>query len=141
MDKGVEIAFQLSNGTEDRELVMAMSNIVGNEFKAEMGVDWRIFHVSLGENKYFRVLYAGPHLSKLHPLNEKRIRERFDELSHKSYKEVMEECNRAKKTGNFTSQPIQEKKEEYNLWQDKLWDYICSPNQKKRVMLEIKFME
>jgi len=124
MEKGVEIAFQLSNGTEDRELVMAMSNIVGNEFKAEMGVDWRIFHVTLGENKYFRVLYAGPHLSKLHPLNEKRIRERFDELSHKSYKEVMEEYNRAKKTGNFTSQPIQEKKEEYNLWQDKLWDYI-----------------
>lgn len=124
MEKGVEIAFQLSNGTEDRELVMAMSNIVGNEFKAEMGVDWRIFHVTLGENKYFRVLYAGPHLSKLHSLNEKRIRERFDELSHKSYKEVMEEYKQVKKTGNFTSQPIQEKKEEYNLWQDKLWDYI-----------------
>ncbi|QRF74968.1 hypothetical protein Thermo_00461 [Thermoplasmatales archaeon] len=83
MEKGVEIAFQLSNGSEDRELVMAMSNIVGNEFKAELGVDWRIFHVTLGENRYFRVLYAGPHLSKLHPLNEKRIRERFDELSHK----------------------------------------------------------
>ena len=124
MEKGVEIAFQLSNGTEDRELVSAMANIVGNEFRSEMDIDWRIFHVTLGENRYFRVLYAGPHLGKLHPVNEKRIRERFDELSHKSYDEVMKEYREIKKKGNFVSQSIQEKKEEYNLWQDKLWDYI-----------------
>ena len=124
MEKGVEIAFQLSNGTEDRELVVAMANIVGNEFSSEMKIDWRIFHVTLGENKYFRVLYAGPRLGKLHPVNEKRIKERFDELSHKSYEEVMEQYKAIKKRGNFISQPIQEKKEEYNLWQDKLWDYI-----------------
>ena len=124
MEKGVEIAFQLSNGTEDRELVSAMANIVGNEFRSEMEIDWRIFHVTLGENRYFRVLYAGPHLGKLHPVNEKRIRERFDELSHKSYEEVMKEYREIKKRENFVSQSIQEKKEEYNLWQDKLWDYI-----------------
>ena len=124
MEKGVEIAFQLSNGTEDRELVVAMANIVGNEFSSEMKIDWRIFHVTLGENKYFRVLYAGPRLGKLHPVNEKRIKERFDELSHKSYEEVMEQYKAIKKKGNFIFQPIQEKKEEYNLWQDKLWDYI-----------------
>ena len=124
MEKGVEIAFQLSNGTEDRELVSAMANIVGNEFRSEMDIDWRIFHVTLGENRYFRVLYAGPHLGKLHPVNEKRIRERFDELSHKGYEEVMKEYREIKKRGNFVSQSIQEKKEEYNLWQDKLWDYI-----------------
>ena len=124
MEKGVEIAFQLSNGTEDRELVSAMANIVGNEFRSEMDIDWRIFHVTLGENRYFRVLYAGPHLGKLHPVNEKRIRERFDELSHKRYDEVMKEYREIKKKGDFVSQSIQEKKEEYNLWQDKLWDYI-----------------
>ncbi|MCL4359095.1 MAG: DUF2004 domain-containing protein [Candidatus Thermoplasmatota archaeon] len=124
MEKGVEIAFQLSNGTEDRELVSAMANIVGNEFRSEMDIDWRIFHVTLGENRYFRVLYAGPHLGKLHPVNEKRIRERFDELSHKDYEEVMKEYREIKKKGGFVSQSIQEKKEEYNLWQDKLWDYI-----------------
>ena len=124
MEKGVEIAFQLSNGTEDRELVSAMANIVGNEFSSEMKIDWRIFHVTLGENKYFRVLYAGPRLGKLHPVNEKRIKERFDELSHKSYEEVRNQYKAIKKKGNFISQPIQEKKEEYNLWQDKLWDYI-----------------
>ncbi|MCL5668125.1 MAG: DUF2004 domain-containing protein [Candidatus Thermoplasmatota archaeon] len=124
MEKGVEIAFQLSNGTEDRELVSAMANIVGNEFRSEMNIDWRIFHVTLGENRYFRVLYAGPHLGKLHPVNEKRIRERFDELSHKDYEEVMKEYREIKKKGGFVSQSIQEKKEEYNLWQDKLWDYI-----------------
>ena len=124
MEKGVEIAFQLSNGTEDRELVSAMANIVGNEFRSEMDIDWRIFHVTLGENRYFRVLYAGPHLGKLHPVNEKRIRERFDELSHKGYEEVMKEYREIKKKGDFVSQSIQEKKEEYNLWQDKLWDYI-----------------
>ena len=124
MEKGVEIAFQLSNGTEDRELVSAMANIVGNEFRSEMDIDWRIFHVTLGENRYFRVLYAGPHLGKLHPVNEKRIRERFDELSHKDYEEVMKEYREIKKKGGFVSQSIQEKKEEYNLWQDKLWEYI-----------------
>ena len=124
MEKGVEIAFQLSNGTEDRELVSAMANLVGNEFRSEMDIDWRIFHVTLGENRYFRVLYAGPHLGKLHPVNEKRIRERFDELSHKDYEEVMKEYREIKKKGGFVSQSIQEKKEEYNLWQDKLWDYI-----------------
>ena len=124
MEKGVEIAFQLSNGTEDRELVSAMANIVGNELRSEMDIDWRIFHVTLGENRYFRVLYAGPHLGKLHPVNEKRIRERFDELSHKDYEEVMKEYREIKKKGGFVSQSIQEKKEEYNLWQDKLWDYI-----------------
>ena len=124
MEKGVEIAFQLSNGTEDRELVAAMANIVGNEFSSEMKIDWRIFHVTLGENKYFRVLYAGPGVGKLHPVNEKRIKERFDELSHKSYEEVMDQYKAIKKKANFISQPIQEKKEEYNLWQDKLWDYI-----------------
>ena len=124
MEKGVEIAFQLSNGTEDRELVSAMANIVGNEFRSEMDIDWRIFHVTLGENRYFRVLYAGPHLGKLHPVNEKRIRGRFDELSHKDYEEVMKEYREIKKKGGFVSQSIQEKKEEYNLWQDKLWDYI-----------------
>ena len=124
MEKGVEIAFQLTNGTEDRELVSAMANIVGNEFRSEMDIDWRIFHVTLGENRYFRVLYAGPHLGKLHPVNEKRIRERFDELSHKDYEEVMKEYREIKKKGGFVSQSIHEKKEEYNLWQDKLWDYI-----------------
>jgi len=124
VEKGVEIAFQLSNGTEDRELVSAMANIVGNEFRGEMEIDWRIFHVTLGENRYFRVLYAGPRLGKLHPVNEKRIKERFDELSHKTYEEVMKEYQVIKKKGNFISQPILEKKEEYNLWQDKLWNYI-----------------
>ncbi|MEM0134165.1 MAG: DUF2004 domain-containing protein, partial [Thermoplasmatales archaeon] len=124
MEKGVEIAFQLSNGTEDRELVRAMSNIVGNELKKEMDVDWRIFHVTLGENKYFRVLYAGPHLGKLHPHNEKMIRERFDNLAHQDYDHVMQQYKQMRKDKNFLTQEIQEKKEEYNLWQDKLWDYI-----------------
>ena len=84
----------------------------------------RIIMNTVRENRYFRVLYAGPHLGKLHPVNEKRIRERFDELSHKGYEEVMKEYREIKKRGNFVSQSIQEKKEEYNLWQDRLWDYI-----------------
>jgi hypothetical protein len=49
VEKGVEIAFQLSNGTEDRELVSAMADIAGNEFRSDMEIDWRIFHVTLGE--------------------------------------------------------------------------------------------
>jgi hypothetical protein len=48
-------------------------------------------------------------------VNEKRVKERFDELSHKSYEEVINQYQVIKKKGNFISQPILEKKEEYNL--------------------------
>ena len=124
MEKGVEIAFQLSSGSDDRALVAAMANIVGNELRSELDLQWRIFHVTLGQDKYFRILYAGPHVGKMHPHNEKRIKERFDNLSHQSYEQVMHEYETMKKDKDFVTQEIQEKKEEYDLWEDRFWTYF-----------------
>jgi hypothetical protein len=124
MDKGVEIAFQLSGQTGDSELVKAMADIVGNEFRDELDIQWRIFHVTLGEEKYFRILYAGPHVGKLHPHNDKMIRERFDELSHQSYDQVIHEYQQLVKQGKIVTQKIHEIKEEYDLWEDRFWAYF-----------------
>ncbi|MGC8515525.1 MAG: DUF2004 domain-containing protein [Thermoplasmata archaeon] len=124
MEKGVEIAFQISSGTGDSQLVKAMADIVGNEFRKEMDLQWRVFHVTLGEEKYFRVLYAGPHVGKLHPHNEKKIRERFDNISHQSYDQVMHEYQALRKQDNILTQQIQEIKEEYDLWEDRFWAYF-----------------
>jgi hypothetical protein len=124
MEKGLEIAFQLSNLTSDSELVKAMADIVGNEFMDELDLQWRIFHVTLGEEKYFRILYAGPHVGKLHPHNDKRIRERFDNLSRLSYDQVMHEYKELSKQGKILTKQIQEIKEEYDLWEDRFWTYF-----------------
>ena len=124
MEKGVEIAFQISSRTSDSELVKAMADIVGNEFRNELDLQWRVFHVTLGEEKYFRILYAGPHVGKLHPHNDKRIRERFDNLSHQSYDQVMREYQALRKQDNILTQEIQEIKEEYDLWEDRFWAYF-----------------
>ena len=51
MEKGVEIAFQISSGNGDSVLVKAMADIVGNEFRNELDLQWRVFHVTLGEEK------------------------------------------------------------------------------------------
>ncbi|MFG1415642.1 MAG: DUF2004 domain-containing protein [Thermoplasmataceae archaeon] len=124
MEKGVEIAFQISSGNGDSVLVKAMADIVGNEFRNELDLQWRVFHVTLGEEKYFRILYAGPHVGKLHPHNEKKIRERFDNLSHQNYDQVMHEYQALKKQDNILTQQIQEIKEEYDLWEDRFWAYF-----------------
>lgn len=124
MEKGVEIAFQISSGNGDIVLVKAMADIVGNEFRNELDLQWRVFHVTLGEEKYFRILYAGPHVGKLHPHNEKKIRERFDKLSHQNYDQVMHEYQALKKQDNILTQQIQEIKEEYDLWEDRFWAYF-----------------
>ena len=81
MEKGLEISFQLKNDREGQETVLALANITGNDMENEFEVDWRIFHVTLGENKFFKVLYTGKKVGKLHPGIEKKIREHFDELS------------------------------------------------------------
>jgi hypothetical protein len=124
MEKGVEIAFQISSRTDDGDLVKALADIVGNEFRNELDLQWRVFHVRLGEEKYFRILYAGPRVGKLHPHNDKRIRERFDNLSHQSYDQVMSEYQELRKKDNILTQQIQEIKEEYDLWEDRFWAYF-----------------
>ena len=89
MEKGLEISFQLKNDREGQETVLALGNITGNDLKGEFDLDWRIFHVTLGENKFFKVLFTGKKVGKLHPGVERKIREHFDELSKLELNELI----------------------------------------------------
>ena len=107
-----------------QETVLALANITGNDMENEFEVDWRIFHVTLGENKFFKVLYTGKKVGKLHPGIEKKIREHFDKLSKLELNDLMREYREKQSSGNFRKVDIKELKEEYDLWQDKFWLYF-----------------
>ena len=124
MEKGLEISFQLSDDHEGIATVMALGNIVGNEMSATMEIDWKIFHVTLEEKKFFKVLFTGSKVSKLHPHVEKMIRDRFDELAHLSQSDLKKQYRDASNRQNFKIVKIKELKEEYDLWQDKFWQYF-----------------
>lgn len=123
MEKGVEITFN-PVGTEAHRIVEALANLVGNEFREENDVEWRIFHVTLGEERFYKVCFTGRKLTRLHPILEKKVKERFDELAHSSEKELMEEYRSRRKSSGFRVMNIQDLKEEYDLWQDNFWKYF-----------------
>ena len=124
MEKGLEISFQLKNDREGQETVLALGNLTGNDMKDELDIEWRIFHVTLGENKFFKVLYTGKKVGKLHPGVEKRIREHFDHLSKMDLNDLLRQYNEKQTDSNFKKVDIKELKEEYDLWQDKFWLYF-----------------
>ena len=124
MNKGIEIAFQLSSSKENREVVLALANLTGNHFTENYVQNWQIFHVTLEEKTFFKVLFSGKGVSKFHPEHEKEIREYFDRLSKLSQSQLMEEYNKGKKNDGFQVKDIRELEEEYDLWQDKFWNYI-----------------
>ena len=124
MSKGLEISFQLSSDREGEKTVLALANITGNRMRKISDLHWRIFHVTLGENKFYKVLFTGPKVSKLHPEFEKQIKEFFDSISHNEYGKLMEMYGREKRSEGFTEEKIMELKEEYDLWQDKFWLYF-----------------
>jgi len=123
--KGVEIAFQIDKDSES-EIVAALGNLTGNYFKNvdNMDITWRIFHVTLDKEKYYRVLYKGDKISNLHPENKKKIKEKFDQLSKTDYNSLMDEYEKASRKPGFEKIGIKELTEEYDLWQDPLWNYI-----------------
>ncbi len=114
MKKGVEISFQLNDSDQNQEIVKALGNLTGNHFLNNYVEKWSIFHVTLGDHVFF----------KLHPAIEKEIKEYFDDLSKSGQEDLMKEYKRAKEKGGFKEVEIKELKEEYDLWQDRLWDYI-----------------
>lgn len=122
---GVEIAFQLNN-EKDENVVLALANLTGNYFKQDekMDITWRIFHVTLDKDKYYRVLYRGEKLSDLHPENKKKIKNKFDELGKTDYETLMVEYDAELRNQNFQKVGIKELTEEYDLWQDKFWNYF-----------------
>jgi hypothetical protein len=120
MRKGVEITFQAQGG---HALVEALANVAGERMSREIDIDWRIFHVQYGNEDFYRVLYTGKKVGLLHPLEDKRVREIFDETAHMERQELMKTFEIMRRKG-FKPRTVVEVKEELDLWQDRLWDYI-----------------
>ena len=123
MNRGLEIAFNVSD-KDQLEITEALANIVGNEFMKKMEIDWRIFHVKIDNEKFFKVCFIGPKMSKLHPLVEDEVRNRFNELSKNTKEELMKNYREERREPSFKVQHSMEVIEEYDLWQDNFWSYL-----------------
>ncbi|MCL4334466.1 MAG: DUF2004 domain-containing protein [Candidatus Thermoplasmatota archaeon] len=123
MERGLEITFKVMDA-DQRQITEALANIVGNEFLPKIDLDWRIFHVKLGDERFFKVCYSGPKLTRLHPILEKEVRERFDSLSHESKEDILQMYRQAEREKNFKRQYVRELEEERDLWQDNFWAYL-----------------
>ncbi len=123
MERGLEITFKVTD-QDQRQITEALANIVGNEFLPKIDLDWRIFHVKLGDERFFKVCYSGPKLTRLHPILEKEVRERFDALSHESKEDILQMYRQAEREKNFKRKYVRELEEERDLWQDNFWAYL-----------------
>lgn len=124
MTKGLEISFQVNDSRQEETIVMHLANLTGNEMRKKAELQWRIFNVTLGENRFFKVLFTGPKVNRLHPELEKEIRQYFDSLSKMSTDELNKKYGEKMKEQDFRVEHIRELKEEYDLWQDKFWQYF-----------------
>jgi uncharacterized protein len=124
MTKGLEISFQVNDSRHEETIVMHLANLTGNEMRKKAELQWRIFNVTLGENRFFKVLFTGPKVNRLHPELEKEIRQYFDSLSKMSTDELNKKYGEKMKEQDFRVEHIRELKEEYDLWQDKFWQYF-----------------
>jgi len=124
MQKGVEITFQLAQSEMNDRLVTAIANLAGNRLKESMEIDWRIFRVRYGHEEFYRVLFSGSRVNLLHPHTEREIRQTFDETAHGDAEKVIGAYEHARKDKNFHNVPLLCLKEEYDLWDDKLWEYL-----------------
>ncbi len=124
MEKGLEISFQARAGTHETEVVEALANIVGNRFRESLDIDWRVFHVTLGNERFYKVLFEGRKVGRLHPHIEKEIRESFDTLSRDNYAELMRLYKKEKRKAGFETKRITQLKEEFDLWEDRFWEYF-----------------
>lgn len=124
MEKGVEISFQLKDDREGVRTVEALADLTGLEVSDQLQVHWNVFLVTLEDKKFFKVLYSGGKVTKLHPHNEKLIRDTFDRLANLDYDQLMLEYAKAKKSHEFKPIEIKKVTEEYDLWQDNFWAYF-----------------
>ncbi|KAA8922172.1 DUF2004 domain-containing protein [Thermoplasma sp.] len=122
MEKGLEIAFQTADGM-DEALVQALAGVTAYDFR-NMDIKYNIFLVDLYGQKYFRILFLSKKLTDLHPEERKRVREKFDENARMSYGEIMKIYHDLKARGIIVDRPIKEVREEYDLWEDPIWQYI-----------------
>lgn len=123
MERGLEIKFEVED-TNDEEIVKALTNLVGNEFLDQLNIDWRIFRVAKGTDRFYKACFIGKKLTRVHPLVEEKIRKRFDELSRYSKDELEKMYHAEKHKKDFRVRGIVQKNEEYDLWQDNFWEYF-----------------
>lgn len=123
MEKGLEITFKVP-GRDGPLIVSAIANTVGNEFMKEFDVQWRIFHVTLDRERFYKVCFISSKLTRLHPHNEEKVRKRFDDLAHSQKEELIRKYREDTRNAGFHVQNIEDRKEEYDLWQDNFWKYF-----------------
>lgn len=123
MEKGLEISFKVPDSNA-ATIVEALANMVGNEFSTDFEIQWQIFDVTLDKERFYKVCFTGKKLTRIHPHNEEKLRERFDELAHYDKEKLFELYGHEKKKSDFKVQGIKQKTEEYDLWQDKFWNYF-----------------
>lgn len=123
MEKGLEITFKVPESNE-RGIVEALANLVGNEFRENLDIQWRIFDVKLDKERFYKVCFTGQKMSRLHPHVEEMVRKRFDELAHLDFKDLMRRYEEEKRKTDFRKETIKKIQEEYDLWQDNFWQYF-----------------
>ena len=123
MEKGLEINFTV-NGSDATRIVEALANLVGNEFSGRIDIRWKVFDVTLDKKKFYKVCFTGHRLTKLHPHVEEMVKNRFDELAHLSKGDLMGRYRENEKKEGFRVEHIEEKQEEYDLWQDNFWQFF-----------------
>ena len=124
MKKGLEIAFQPLDNEHSDEIVRALADLTGNAISEKMPLRWQIFHVTLDDQKYYRVLYLRPDDKKLGRRLKIVIRENFDSFAHMDLKDLLGRYSEEEKKNGFVKGRMSELKEEYDLWEDKIWQYI-----------------
>ncbi|MHB1470356.1 MAG: DUF2004 domain-containing protein [Thermoplasmataceae archaeon] len=120
----VKISFQINHGDQDNVIAEAISNLAGNEIMKKLETQWKISHVTLGEHVFFRTEYAVEGIKKISREVETDIRSIFDSYARLNLEELTQKYGKAKEGKSFRVVKVEEVKEEYNLWQDKLFGFM-----------------
>jgi FtsZ-binding cell division protein ZapB len=120
----VKISFQTSDGKQNNEVAEAISNLSGNEIAEKMKVQWKISHVTLGEHVFYRTEYSVEGTRKISKETEQEIRSIFDSYTKMNLDDLSEKYKAAMESSGFRVVKVEEVKEEYNLWQDKLFSLM-----------------
>jgi FtsZ-binding cell division protein ZapB len=119
----VKISFQ-TNDHENNDVAEAISNLAGNEIIKKMKVQWRISHVTLGEHIFYRTEYTVEGTKKISRETEQEIRSIFDSYAKMDLNNLSQKYKQEMESDGFKVVKAQEVKEEYNLWQDKLFSLM-----------------
>jgi FtsZ-binding cell division protein ZapB len=119
----VKISFQ-TNDHENNDVAEAISNLAGNEIIKKMKVQWRISHVTLGEHIFYRTEYTVEGTKKISRETEQEIRSIFDSYAKMDLSNLSQKYKQEMESDGFKVVKAQEVKEEYNLWQDKLFSLM-----------------